>query len=413
MQIIGMDHAYKASFGRLLGLLFLVSMTMAQLTWAQSSEYEQPPVFPPSKILSPEMTSGGSYKVTDNVTVDGMLYSFGLWTRYGWQHPHSFDMLRIRLAEVRALDALTAMQQDPLFLEGVGDQVSGTVQSTVDVVKHPFQSVAEIPLGLQKFGRQVGAKVEEGKTLPDQNIRGIHEEAKRKLAVSLGVDPYTDNQPLQNALNDVAVNRNRGALTVRVGTAFIPGVGPALGAAQLNKGLQDKLANMTSAELQQDTRRLLSEIGAPQGEVERFMTNPGYTPTTRAAVADALSGLRGVNGVQDALRLIQVVPAPEVALFNQRRLQLALAFHRSVRPLDRMAAVGPTPVFVDREGTAVITAPLDYVYWNAELAERVENVKEKIGSRKCELYITGNASDAAKAALASAGVSVHENVKTN
>jgi DNA-binding transcriptional regulator/RsmH inhibitor MraZ len=394
-------------------LLAVFGVTLSPSAIAQGTQYEQPPVFRASSFLPQEMQAGTSYKLKEQVGTQGMLYSFELWSRYGWYHPESLDMLRIRLAEIRALDTLTSMQQDPLFLEGVGDQMKGTVESTVDAVKHPFRTLADVPLGLEKFGRQVGAKMEEGDTLPDENIRGIHEEAKRKLAVSLGVDPYTDNQLLQNALNDVATNKNRGALLGRAGTAFIPAVGPALSAAHLNKGLQDRLANLTSAELQQETRNTLSALGAPRVEVDRFMSNPGYTPTTRAVIAEALAGLRGVSGVQDTLRMIQVVPSREVAHFYQRRVQLAESFHRSARPLDKMVAVGATPVFVDKEGTTVIAAPVDFLYWNEDLARRVQLVKNKIGDRKCELYITGTASDLAKQNLASAGVSVHEKAGTN
>ncbi|MBE7490051.1 hypothetical protein HS121_17610 [bacterium] len=133
----------------------------------------------------------------EEVTMEGMLFSFDLWSRYGWYHPQSLDMLKIRLAEIRALDALTAMKQDPLFLEGVWDQAKGTGESTINAVKHPFKTVANIPLGLHKFGKQVHARTLEGDTLPDDEVRFIHEKAKRGLAVSLGVDPYSDNRPLR------------------------------------------------------------------------------------------------------------------------------------------------------------------------------------------------------------------------
>jgi len=393
-------------------LVPLVNLTVGGPLFAQGATYEQPPVFPVASVVPNEALSGASYKIKDPVRMEGMFYEFEVWSRYGWYRPQSLAMLHVRLAEIQALNTLTAMQQDPLFLEGVEGQVRGTVDSTVNAVKHPFKTLTDIPLGLEKFGRQVGAKMEEGDTLPDENIRGIHEEAKRKLAVSLGVDPYTDNQPLQNALNDVATNKNRGALMTRVGTAFIPAVGPALGAAQLNKGLQGRLANMTSAELQQDTRNRLSQTGAPKVEVDRFMTNPGYTPTTRAAIAEALEGLRGVSGVQESLRLIQIVPSPEVAHFYQRRLQLAEAFHRTMRPLDKMVVVGATPVFVDKEGTTVVMTPMDHLYWNEDLARRVQMVKSKIGDRSCQLYITGTASDLAKQNLSASGVTLHENSGT-
>jgi hypothetical protein len=376
--------------------------------FSQGGGYEGAPIFGAASLLPAEMQAGATYKVKEQVSLQGFFYSFQLWSRYGWYNPQSMDMLRIRLAEIRALDTLTAMQQDPLFLEGVGDQVGGTISSTVNVIKHPVRSIAQIPLGLEKFGEQMHAKAKEGDTLPDQNIRGIHEEAKRKLAVSLGVDPYTDNQPLQDALNNVATNKNRGALMTRVGTVFIPAVGPALGAAQLNKGLQDRLANMTSAQLQEDTRNKLTRLGVPSVEVKTFMTNPGYTPTSRAAITDALLGLQGVAGIQNYIRLIQEVSSREVAIFFQRRIQLAEIFNRTVRPLDKMVLAGPTPAFLDRQENVILTPAVDYLYWNEDIARRVSTVRKKIGTGSCDLYITGIASNQAKQQLSGAGITVHE-----
>ncbi|MCG3196731.1 MAG: hypothetical protein GHCLOJNM_01207 [bacterium] len=388
-------------------ILFLAWMS-APAAFGQAPGYEQPPVLRASSLLPADMLAGSSFKLKEAVRADGMLYSFEVWSRYGWYHPRSLDMLRIRLAEIRALDTLSAMQQDPLFLEGVGEQVSGTVGSTLEAVKRPFKTIHDIPLGLAKFGSQMEAKAREASTLPDEDIRGIHEEAKRKLAVSLGVDPYTDNRPLQEALNDVATNKNRGALATRVGTAFIPAVGPALGAAQLNKGLQGRLESMTSAELQEHTRGTLAGLGVPKSQLETFMKNPGYTPTIRAAIAEAMTRLSGVAGVQDYIRAIQEVPAPEVALFYQRRIQLAERFHLSARPLAKMALVGPTPVFLDQDGGMVVAVALDHLYWNEDLARRVGGVRQKLGKKKGDLYITGTATETAKQQLSDVGLTVHE-----
>lgn len=388
--------------------LLLAGVAIASPVSAQGSIFEQPPVFRASSLLPPDLLTGASYKLKEEVTMEGMLFSFDLWSRYGWYHPQSLDMLKIRLAEIRALDALTAMKQDPLFLEGVWDQAKGTGESTIDAVKHPFKTVANIPLGLHKFGKQVHARTLEGDTLPDDEVRFIHEKAKRELAVSLGVDPYSDNRPLQEALNQVATNKNRGALATRIGTAFIPAAGPALGAAQLNKGLQERLASLSSSELQVETRKNLIQLGVSKSETDLFIRNPGYSPSVRAAITEAMEGLAGVSGVQNYIHVIQEVPAPEVALFFQRRIQLAEKFHRSVRPLDKMITIGATPVFLDRNGNIAVGISVDYLYWNENLASRIKQIRAKLGKARCDLCITGTCSPLAKEKLAALGITVHE-----
>lgn len=409
MNFFTLEGFRFCKLGLRMGFLTLLVVVGSVPAVGQDGNYDIAPTFQASTLLPGEMLSSSSYKIKENVSTEGMFYSFQVWSRFGWFQPRSYDMLRIRLAEIHALNILTQMQQDPLFLEGVGEQVTGTIESTANAVRRPLKTIRDIPLGLEKFGRQVQAKVQEGDTLPDDGVRGVHEGAKRELAVSLGVDPYSDNAPLQQALAEVARNKNRGALVTRVGTAFIPAVGPALGAAQLNKGLQGRLANMTAAELQKETRENLGQLGVPSGEVDRFVSNPGYTPTIRAAISDALSALASVQGIQQIIRASQEIPAPEVALFYQRRVQMAEKFHQSVRPLDKLTLAGATPVFLDRSGNVVIVAPVDYMYWSEDLARRVAMVRSKVRNAKCDLCITGTATQRARDNLAAAGITLHEN----
>ncbi len=80
------------------------------------------------------------------------------------------------------------------------------------------------------------------KLTPQETARNIYAKEKRHLALQLGVDPYSTNPQLQEALNEVARNKNRGKLVARVGTAAIPYAGLGLGIAQTTKGLQERLA---------------------------------------------------------------------------------------------------------------------------------------------------------------------------
>jgi len=340
--------------------------------------------------------------------MQGMHFAFDLWSRFGWYRPESLDMLKIRLAEIQALDALARMQQDPLFVQGLNEQIIGKAEATVSSEKQPFKTAENIPLGLVNYDRVLDSLSTQVRMYSKEQVMELHEEAMRDLAASLGVDPYTDNVPLRIALNDVAANSNRDALRSRVDFTKIPGVGSALEAAHLSKNLQDMLHTHTEANLQKETRKDLNNIGVPKTEIDEFMENPGYPLSWRAAIAEALLGLSGVDGIQGYIHAIQDAPRPEVALFYLRRIQLAEKFHRSVRQLSKMELVGATPVFFDRKGGMVVTVPIDHAYWSEDLVNRIADVKEHLGAKKAEIYISGTATDLVKKELANQGLTLHE-----
>ncbi len=377
------------------------------------SQIEAPPELTASTLLTPDVFASPSYRIMNPVTLNGFFYSFTVWSREGWYHPQSLDMLRIRLNEIRAMAALESMRQDPLFLEGMSEQVQGTVSSTVNVVKHPLKGLANIPLGLEKVGKRMAAKAQEGDVVGTGDTPAMSAQAEKELAFSLGVDPYSDNEQLRELLKEVARNKNRGALATRIGTVFIPVAGLGLGAAQLNKGLTDRLRDMSPAELQQRDRQVLTSIGFANSDIRMFEQNPGYNPTSRTVITESLQGLAAVAGIRDYLDLIQEVPTPEVALFYLRRIQLAERIHRELRPLSSMKVVGQTPVFTDVNGAKVLAVPVDYLYWNKDLADRVSAMMGKNKFDKADLYITGTASEMAKAELAERGVTVHERTFQN
>ncbi|MCA9424329.1 MAG: hypothetical protein KC931_01415 [Candidatus Omnitrophica bacterium] len=371
-----------------------------------AQEYEPIPVFAPSQFVSEEFIQGSSYKVIGNATADGMLASFSVWSRYGWYRPQSVDYLKIRIAEIRAMDALVQLQQEPLFLQGVSDQVSGTLEQTGRALTRPLQTLKEVPLGLQKFGSQIKARSEEGRS---GSGAGIHDKAKRQLAQSLGVDPYTDNARLQEMLTTVATNKNRGQLTARIGSLFVPGgVGIAVSAAQINKSLQETLVNLSPAELHQVNRDALSRLGCPQQDVSMFLAHPVHTPTTQTAIRVAMEGLSSVEGIGQYLSSILDVPNVEVAHIYQRRIQMAEYFHRNIRPLKKLVVAQSTPIFLDSEGKVVIFLNLDYLYWNEMMDQGIERLLAAVGTREGDVIITGATSPLAEAKLNQYGLKLYQ-----
>ncbi len=394
-------------------LSIVMALAAAQPLRAQSggeSDYEVP-LDTTARVLLPGAgsLSNNAYRVMDNAEADGMLYSFSMWTPSGWYRPQSLAMLRVRMSEAVALASLNSMRDDPLFVEGVVDSARGTARSAVGAVARPVQTLRSIPMGLEKFARSAQARADEG---PVRNESGgyLNQAAKRKLAFSLGVDPYTDNPQLQEALNTITAHKNSGALATRIATAFAPGgVGVAIKAASVSKNLHARLRDNSGAELMKMNRAALAALGCTPSQISALLEGKGYTVTHTTVITDAMTALASVQGIGNYASFVRNASAPEVALFQQQQIQMAANFHRTQRQLARFGVAGGAAVFTDRQGERHIFAPVDIVAWDRSLHERLKNMGAgRKDAPKMNFWITGTATTKAMERLAAYGVTVHE-----
>ncbi|MCX7018139.1 MAG: hypothetical protein NTY46_03890 [Candidatus Sumerlaeota bacterium] len=375
---------------------------------ATADGYENPPKTPVSKILPPSMLQGKTYRVMDKADSAGMLYSLSLWTPFGWYYPHSLAMLKIRIAESQALETLQNMRNDPLFLQGLVDYTAGTINDTGKALFNPLQTIGRIPLGLEKFGHSIQARVNEG-VVQGETGNLLNMEAKRKLVYNLGVDPYTDNPQLQNALNTVASHQNSGALIAKVAQSFIPGgVGIAVSAATLNSNIQSKLRDNSAPELQEANRRALLQLGCGIAQVNNLLYAKGYTVTRSTAITDAMTELSGVREICQFLAFISTDNIPEITLYEQMQIQMAAGYNKRIKAITRLDILSNTPVFTDISGERHVFAPLDILYWGPLLDERLTKTKADGEKGTAHLWITGTATDLAKSKLKEHTVTLHE-----
>lgn len=374
-----------------------------------ANDYENPPSLPVAQVIDSSYLSGKTYRLTESADADGMLYSFSLWTPFGWYRPQSIAMLQVRMIESQALAALTSMKDDPLFLEGITDSARNTVRSTANAVTQPLKTLRSVPMGLEKFGRGVQARVEQG-PVTGESGRMRDMGAKRKLAADLGVDPYTDNPQLQEALNTVANHKNAGAITAKLASMAVGGgTGVAIRAAQMNKKLQAKLRDNSAPELQKANRAAMLKLGCPQAMVDSFLELGGYTATRTTGITDAMADLAGVRNLPQYLSSIGPASAPEVSLYHQQQIEMAANYHNTVHKLVSFSLAGKTGVFTDGQGDKHIFAPVDVMYWSPELNERVRMFNPSGNAdARIHVWITGTVTDKARENLAKAGITVHE-----
>lgn len=368
--------------------------------------YEVPAPVSASRLLSDQALSGPGYRVAQQADPSGMLYSFRINSNYGVFEPHSLQMMRVRLTELQAMNRLKELSEQPLFVQGMGQQLGRTVTATGKAIMSPIKTIKQMPVGFKKFAGDIQAQQAVGEVYGESGS-GSYAQVKRELASRLKVDPYTDNQPLQDLLNEVAKNQNRGQLVASIGTLVVGGgAGLALGAVEMNDEFQAVIRNKSAAQLQVDNHTALLGMGCAVPSVDRFLNTPGYTASNCTAITRAIIEMRSVSNVCGVLDVLPPFAGPESILLAQTQIQMAAQFHRSQKALVKMQIVENTAVWSDSEGTSYVFSPLEYLYWNEEIDIGFSNIRSALGTGLLELWISGTATDAARGQLAGRGVAV-------
>src|SRR5262249_37948214 len=129
----------------------------------------------------------------------------------------------------------------------------------------------------------------EGKT--GQDIIGFTK-TRKKMALQMGIDPYTTNQVLQKALDDVAWASWAGGFTFSVATFPIGGpAGAVLTATGVSSTVGEMLAEKSPGELKAINRSSLRSMGATAGDAERLLDNAAFSPTAQTVFVQNLKSL--------------------------------------------------------------------------------------------------------------------------
>ena len=156
-------------------------------------------------------------------------------------------MLLTRIKEIDAIARLKEVSRTDEFQECAyqGGQESHRFCET-NIVTDPVNTISNAPKGLMKFMRRAGESIKdvgnkseshpaEGSRM--QRLIGFSDE-KRKVAISLDVDPYsTTTQVLQHELDGIAWASFAGGMTVQLAT--MPIGGPALTVVDVTSTLND------------------------------------------------------------------------------------------------------------------------------------------------------------------------------
>lgn len=406
-----MTLGFQRLSGHLAGLL-LGGVLACGTAAALSEHYETPPEQDPAKVLAGKQLGPG-YAVLPPVRGDGFLRIYQLQTDLGVERVEGDGLLKLRLAELKVLVALEGLKQDAGFVDGLKQAAMKPVEFVESTVTDPVGTARNTVTGVGRmFGRLtkgVEAAVHGKAGSPAELAKSItgQAQARRELAVELGVDPYTFYQPLSDKLDETASVTTAGSWTVTAITSLLPG-GLIVNAARQADNFRNVIVDSTPSELRDRTTSVLREAGVSEDIIASLAANPFFTASEKAMIAYQLQAMPGVSDLDLVVAKAAEADSRDLAYFQLRRIVLLETYNRTVSGLGDIKLVSGIPVAIRRDGVAAVVLPLDMVAWTQTVAQTFSALHEGLAGLPfppsgVDFLVTGELTQMAAERIASFG----------
>jgi hypothetical protein len=393
---------------------------------AASSNFEELPELRASEILQPEILKGPRHAVRESVPTFSGMNQFVIDSDYGVFDAEGNEMLLRRIKEVYAIDQLKSVSKTDQFEQSLMTAAKSPYNAAKNVVQDPVSSISNAGKGLVKFMGKVGQTAkhvaegtaekptsESGKT--GQDALG-YTKTKKKLAISMGIDPYSTNQVLQKALDDVAWASWAGGFMFSAATFPISGpAGAALTATGVSSSIGEMLSEKSPAELKAMNRSALRSIGASAADADRFLDNTAFSPTAQTLFVQNLRSLGGVANRGAFVHTAAQKSSSEAdAVFCVQTAALMGQLHHGENPLARIATIDDFPICIAKDGTVIAALQWDYAAWTPRagaFTDAVKKLADEPGHNKHVLVaISGQSSPRLQRELQNRGIAVQDRI---
>lgn len=418
-----------------LAIAFLASCSLGSLS-AASESAEGPPLLFSNGIVPEELRAGERFEVAPICHVVDFGYEFRLVTDWGEYEVRGLDMLRTRVHEIAAMEALEEIGKTKAFATSFSEALKDPVVNAWYVARRPIQTVKGIPGGIMrylkgkfyevrrgsekvaakaKYKRKVQAEEKPASTAPEKvtgtakrvgsttrKLSRRHlgfEKAKRAWARRLKVDPYTTNEYLQLELDRIAWASSVGAFA---GEFAIPT------SAALSYTLQarEMVWTQSPTELERLNFLALKEMGVDHSALIVFNELDRYTLSEKTLLVLTLEGLE-LEGRLELVRLLLEAQSREEAMLMVKIVSTFANYHRLVEPIDRIRIRAGMATGDLESGRMILPLAIDYLHWEPAISETLLSDPLQADSRS--LLIEGEASAIARYRLDSEGWELESN----
>jgi hypothetical protein len=408
---------------RLIIMGLLLTAVLVGVSPAQ--EFERPPTLPARLLAPASLLSGDGFHVNNQVPTDGLLAHYTIQSDVGMFQANSTEMLKIRVAEIPAIQELTKTSKTKVFAQSVATNAARPVAAAGQMVMHPVETVKGLPAGVGRFFGRVGLagqRLKQAATEPEeasagektgqfakragQTTRDVfgYEQERRELAKKLHVDPYTTNPVLSKQLDDFALMAFRAHVGVTTTmSVFIPGSMAITATRVVSQWVWDT----PRADLIVKDEDALHELQVPDAHIRTFMRNPVFPLSVQTAFIENLKRLSGVPGSVEAVELASTVESEEQARFLTDSVGMLARYHETQAPIVKLM-VRKAIIGQDRNGAIVVQAPVDYVSWT-QIMSQFGHRSDLQGQRRI-IWVTGQFSPLARKNFETLGWVINEKV---
>jgi hypothetical protein len=384
--------------------------------------FEELPVLNASEILRPEILAGPHHKVREPVPTYFGANQFTIDSEFGVFEAKGNEMLVRRINEINAIAQLKDVSRTEEYKNALVAAAKSPVAAAKNLVNDPVNTISNVPKGIMKFMSRAGESVKNiGKKNESDDAEGSKvqqligfSDTKRKVAIKLGVDPYSTNTVLQHELDGIAWASFAGGATFSLATLPVGGgAGAALTVTDVTSSFDDMLREKSPTDLKIINRKTLLGLGANAKDTERFLNNGAFSPSQQTAFVLNLKSLDGVANRGAFVRTAGETSSDESdAIFCVQTAALMAQIHKNDKPLARITMLGDFPICVAKDGTIIVALQWDYAAWTAGaagFANDVQKLAAQAGKNKNALIaVSGQVSSRLREELESRGFRVQD-----
>jgi hypothetical protein len=396
----------------LIGLTFNVSAE-------ETPPFQQLPItLSAAKTLSEDLQKGSNYQVDDAIINDGLINTYYLQTDYGKLKIVSDGLYLERINELRALEHMEKLEQTKEFGEAMKKGVKAPINTVKSMVTEPVDTVKAIGSGISNWVSDIGNAV----VSDDPHQAGVfstaigYAAAKRAFAYEYGVNPYTDFQPVQDKLAEIARANVLGGLTTKIAFGLIKKpVGTVLSVTATADSMKKMARDKSPEELDDINQEKLKKMGVSESVSKRFLRNYNYDPQEKTLLVGALDAMPGV--AQRDLVILSASHAQDksVARYLRIQAQMMLGYHQNVLPANTILSINGGLALQNNKGVAIALSPYDYAAWTSILDNKeqrtAELLKQVAGVTGKELWIAGRIAHPARTAIENRGWIVKDGMR--
>ena len=430
------------------GMVLLTASILLTVSPATAADdYEKPPKIMADEVFSDVPLKGERYRVRSKVPTDGFLTRAEIESDFGEFIAVGPGMLAIRIHEIEALVKLEKFEDSEEFQRGAKESAAEKKDGLQQLKDNPKETLSGVGEGVGRFFKRTarsvktgvqtagdvlneempgavedgpGASLPGGALSPEQrdteskyakvarasgdvalNVLGF-DDARRRLAKRLSVDPYTTNRVLDEKLDEVTKSIFAGDLAIDIATSLIPG-GRLVSTSNM---VTNWVWDTPPGDLRVKIEKSLQAIGVVQQDIDRLLRHRWYPLSFQAVLTNALESLGEVGGRTDIMPLVLSVTTFDQARFVINTLRMTVRYHETVRSIKSLEVLG-TIIAYDRDGKIIVTAPIDFLSW----IEPIDNFSgyERFADGTKELHIAGGMTERARSNLQQRGWEISEN----